>query len=291
MADNVDTESGEVTQKAHVNYDEDDQTTKSYEEESEEESEEEEEGEEVSESKETEKSLSVSDLIKAVDAYEAVEDVLTEVNMSREDCLKGKLDSGTISKAERVELAQIWIGSDEDSDAVEEHLAKSVVTTLEEEGNVEFLDASDFLKSLVSGIDTRMDGVEKEVLRDGVSTRSLMKAQGQLLKGVASVIAQQDEIIKALADRLNIVENAPAARRSVVTNAGSVVDRGLAKSAIGAHTDQLTKSEVGSGLRKLMLKAGSANDEAAMDSIVEATALFEQTGDLPQSVLRAIQKL
>lgn len=244
------------------------------------------------EKKKAKKSMSVSDLLKSVDAYDAVEEALAESGTSRESYLQAKLDSGTISKSERQELGSIWSG-DNSEDGEGEVLSKSVTSHVEDEGNAELIDASDFLKSLVGGIDQRMDKVETEVIRDGRATRELMKAQGALLKGLAGVIAEQDEIIKSLNERVETVETTPAQRRSVSTQSGAVVSRGLAKSAIGETNvgGDMTKSQIKGGLRSLMVHASESQDDAAMDRITHATALFEQTGALPNNMMQAIQQV
>jgi hypothetical protein len=228
--------------------------------------------------------------MKSVEAYDAVEDALTESGPSRETYLQAKYDVGNISKSERAELGRIWNDADDNSDDV---MSKAVIDHIEEtDAHAELVDASDFLKSLVGGIDHRMDRVETEVLRDGRATRQLLKAQGSLLKGMASVISEQDEIIKSLGNRVETVESTPAQRRSITTDNRQVVQRQLAKSVNGGEAfTQLTKGDVKSGLRSLMVHASDSGDNAAMDRITHATALFEQTGDVPENVMQAIRQV
>jgi hypothetical protein len=252
----------------------------------------EEEGEDMEKKKKAKKSgdVSVSDLMKSVEAYTAVEEALSESGNSRESFLQARLDSGTISKSERQELGRLW--ADEDEDDNSEALSKSVADVLgEDEDTSNLVDASDFLKSLVGGIDQRMDAVETEVCRDGRATRELLKAQGSLLKGLCNVIAEQDGIIKGLGDRVETVEGSPAPRRAIQTSTGQVVSRQLAKSVIGESNDDLTKGDIKSGLRTLMIHASEQTDDAAMDRITHATALFEQTGNIPQNVMAAIRQV
>ena len=245
----------------------------------------------MEESAKSKKSMSVSDLMKSVDAYDAIEDALAESGPSRESFLQAKLDAGTLTKSERIELGQIW--ADEDGDDNSERLSKSVVDTLsEDDEHAELVDASDFLKSLVSGIDYRMDKVETEVTRDGRATRQLLKAHGSLLKGLATVIAEQDEIIKSLGGRIEVVESTPAPRRSITTDGGAVKARDMAKSVIGGGSAEgLSKGQIKGGLRTLMMHAADSNDESAMNNITHATALFEQTGSVPENMMTAIQQV
>jgi len=249
-----------------------------------------EEGEQM-ESNEAEKSLSVSDLLKAVEAYEAVEDTLTKSGTNRETFLQARLDSGTITKSEKIELGKIWANEVEVEEAPE--LAKSVTAQVSDDGGNDLIDASDFLKSLVDGIDGRMDKVEGEIVRDGLATRELMKAQGSLLKGLAGVITQQDDLIKSLVDRIEVVEKTPAPKRAVSTSSGAVVGRGLTKSSIGEANaeDILSKGQIHAGLRSLIQKAGQENNEAAMDRVVQETARFEQTGILSPNMMQEIRQI
>ena len=129
-------------------------------------------------------------------------------------------------------------------------------------------------------------------MRDGRATRQLLKAQGSLLKGLAGVIAEQDAIIKSLGERIETVEATPAPRRSVTTDTRQVVGRQLTKSVVGGDaTDRITKGDVKSGLRTLMMHAAEEGDSAAMDRITHATALFEQTGTVPENVMAAISQV
>ena len=242
------------------------------------------------ESKEAEKSVSVADLIKAVNAYEAVEDTLIKSGTNRETFLQARLDSGTITKSERVELGKIWAGQVDET----ETLSKSVNSKVESDGNSELIDASDFLKSIVGGIDSRMDKVEGEILRDGLATRELMKAQGTLLKGLAGVLSEQDDLIKSLVNRLEAVEGSPAPKRSVSTDSGAVAGRGISKSVVGETAPGpvgLTNDQIHGGLRGLMTRAGENKNKEAMDRIVQATALYEQTGNLPDNMMQAIRQI
>jgi len=255
---------------------------------------EEDEDEATDEVEEAEKSMAdvtASDLMKSIESYGAIEDAMATTGESRESYLTARLDSGTISKSERSELGKIWAGIEEEPEAVP--MQKSLASHISEDEDAGHLvDASDFLKSLVQGVDFRMDQVLGEVSRDGRATRELMKAQGGILKSMATVIAEQDSIIKSLTNRVSTVESAPVGRRSVVTERSDVRSRELAKSTVGgvAH-DNLSKSQITNGLRTLMVHAADNSDTAAMDRMTHATALYEQTGSLPNNIAAAIRQV
>ena len=240
---------------------------------------------------EAEKSLRTSDLLKAIAAYEDTEDALTAPrNQSREDYLHARLDAGTISKSERTELGRIWAGELEEEPA---DLQKSLIDTLHEDDNsAHLVDASDFLRTLVKGVDDRMGDVLGSITRDGHATRELMKAQGSLIKSLAAHAAKQDRVIKAMAQRLETVEQAPAPRRAVRARRDRVADRSMQKSVYGGTAqDALSKSDVTNGLRALLMHAVDKNDTTAVQRITQATALFEQTGSIPSHIMDAVRQV
>ena len=231
------------------------------------------------------------DDMKAIDAYQTVEEALDTptANTSREAFLQARLDAGTISKSERVELGRIWT---DETEEVPELLHKSLTETIQEDDNAGHLvDASDFLRTLVKGVDTRMEQVLGEVGRDGRATRELMKAQGSLIKSLAAHAGQQDSVIKAMAERLETVERLPAPRRAVTARPETARAREFAKSAVAEAGDNtLSKSQVADGLRALMIHASESEDQGAMNRIAHATSLYEQTGRLPENVMTAVRR-
>ena len=237
--------------------------------------------------------IEVSDLMKAIDAYSSVEDALTTpTDTSREDFLTARHDAGTISKSERAELGRMWSGAGEE-DEVEAPLQKSLTETLREDDNSGHLvDASDFLRTLVKGVDTRMEQVLGEVNRDGRATRELLKAQGGLIKSLAEHAYQQDALLKAQTDRLEQFENSPAPRRAVTSRADSARQREFAKSGIAESGDNsLNKSQVTDGLRALMIHASESDDTGAMNRIAHATSLYEQTGEMSENIMTAVRQV
>tara|TARA_R110000751_G_scaffold33071_14_gene82613 strand:+ start:6984 stop:8018 length:1035 start_codon:yes stop_codon:yes gene_type:complete len=233
--------------------------------------------------------VSASDLLKSIDAYDATQSALRQGGTSRESYLTAKQDAGTLTKSERRELGRLWAQEDTSH---EEPMHKSLYDIVSDDEDAGALvDASDFLKSMVSGVDTRMTAVADEVGRQGRATRELLKAQGSLVKSLARIVAQQDNVITALGSRLGTVESSPAPRRAISARQNSAQTRVLAKSVAGgaAGSERLSKSQIQSGLRTLMLHASEEQDNPAMDKITHATALYEQTGRIPNNILAAIR--
>jgi hypothetical protein len=242
--------------------------------------------------------IEVTDLMKAIDAYAAVEDAVGgDDGDNREVFLSARLDAGMISKSERAELGRIW--AEVEAAGIEEpepeDIHKSLVDTIEEDDDAsQLVDASDFLRTLVKGVDGRMGQVVTEVSRDGRATRELLKAQGSLIKSLATHATHQDEIIKSMAARLAEVESAPVPRRAITARPEEVNGRGLTKSVGGGtpdRDDNLSKAQVTDALRALMIHAVDSDDGAAVTRLSHATALYEQTGDLPTNVMAAIQQV
>jgi hypothetical protein len=212
---------------------------------------------------------------------------------SRESYLKAKLDSDTITKSEMAELGRLWAGLQDNGPS---ELRKSMRDTIAE-GNDDagsLVDASEFLTGLVKSVDASLERVESEVARDGMATRTLLKAQGGLIKSLAQLVVKQDKVISALGGRLNVVETSPAPRRSV-GNSGRQIERQLAKSATGGadgrDPNALSKSQVHVGLRTLMQKAADARDDQAIDAIAHETARYESSGQLSPNMTAAIRQV
>ena len=244
----------------------------------------------------SEKAIAVGDLMKAIDAYSIVEDAIgpTSSTSNREAVLQARLDAGTISKSERAEIGRIWAGEDDESHEEVEPMRKSLVEALSEDDNsAHLVDASDFLRTLVKGVDDRMGDVLGEVTRDGRATRELMKAQGSLIKSLAHHASEQDRVIQAMAARLETIEHTPAPRRAVSSRRDQVQPRAMQKSVFAGESDgeSMSKSDVTKGLRALLLHAADKGDNSAMSNITHATALYEQTGTLPSNIMDAVRQV
>lgn len=248
-------------------------------------------------SEEAEKSdrTTVRDLLKSLDAYEAVEAALEGGGASRETYLMGRVTSGTISKSERSELSAIWDRRDGGGAAADRgaggDIRKSLADTVEETPDGKrMIDASDFLKSLVDGVDASLDRVEATMSRESAASRQLLKAQGALIKGLAHEVLTIGNVNAALARRLGLVEREPVAPRARTADPRTVVNREIAKGGHGedAPNTELKKSEVVAGLRALVIKADKAGDSLAIDKLADATASFETSGRLAPNIRDAI---
>lgn len=247
--------------------------------------------------------IGAESLRKAMQDYEIVENALNKSGGSRESFLMEKLNAGTITKSEQVELGRLWAHEEEDHVSADP-LVKSVSARMVEEDPdaAGLVDASQFLKSLVDSTNEAIEDVAGRVERESSVTRNFLQSQGRLMKAMASTIADQQELLKGQQDvitemrrRLGILEEEPTVRKSHGTpDPRDVSRRDTSSRGTSGRDDSdttLTKSEVQEGLRQLMVKADEANDSAAIDQLTHATALFESTGKVHPRLARAIQAL
>lgn len=257
-------------------------------------------GEGGDEEEDTEKALiDASDLMKAIGDYEIVEAALNAGPLTREAVLTTKMREGTISKSEQAELGAIWAngGGDDAGDT----LSKSLMDAIEDDDPdaAAMVDASDFLKSLVNGVNETLTDVRDSVLRDSETTRQLLRGQGTLIKSLAGVVASQDEIIKSqnkvmreMGRRLGVLESQPVVRKSQgadprdvqARNPGGDLGRGDGDPA------QLTKSMVFQGINSLLAKAEQAGDDVAIDRLAHASSLLETSGQVAPNILAAVKR-
>lgn len=260
-------------------------------------SEEEDDGEEEEEEGEMSKaSIAASDLVKAMDAYEAVEAAVNEGGTDRESVLTARLREGTITKSEQAELGRMWAGERSSGESMRKSLHDSIED--DDADASDLLDASPFLKSLVDNLDSSLSDIQGNVIRDGNATRSLLKSQGMILKSLAAltveqekVIASQGEMIKSLHARVNDVERQPVVRKSQGVDPRDVTNRDLGNltKSSGAAANSLNKSEILTGLRDLSKAAADANDDSALGRIAHATAMFESTNQIHPQMLAAVR--
>lgn len=234
------------------------------------------------------------DLLKAIQDYEVVEQALTEQDLPRRQQLEAKLEAGTITKAERVELGRLWAGDA----AGEEPLHKSLTDAVtESELSRELYDASEFLQDLVGGIDDALKAFRTALQGEGAKSRELIKAQGQLMRKLAATVAaqgqvvrEQGELVKSLQARLEQFEAQPAGPRALgAIDPRAVRDRAFGKS-LGATGDRLTHSDIIKGFRLMTERAARAGDEQALDRLTHETALYESTRRLSPTAEAAIRK-
>ena len=232
--------------------------------------------------------VDADELMKAIDAYETVSDALVEAGGSRESFLHSKMKNGTISKSEQVELGRLWSGDDGSSG---EPMRKSLSEYIEEDdNNAQLINASDFLKSMVEGVEGGLNDLSIVIERESGVTRNLLSAQGTLIKSVATVIRGQQIVIDEMGRRLGVVEGQPFVRKSRGADPRDVHPRPQNSGGRGdAGQNQLTKAEVVVGLRRLIKKADKASDSAAMDQIIHATALFENSGEIKPNMIAAVR--
>jgi len=265
---------------------------------------------EEEEEEDTEKAeINTADLVKSLEAFDTIDEALAGSG-GRRDFLESRLHAGTISDLEKAELGRIWTGGN-DLNKSDHRAATTPRTSItdriaaDSDVNAELINGNDFLKSLVEGVETSMDLLHREHLSDSEATRQLIKAQGGLLRGLvqhnielSDALSKSMSVIDRLGKRLDDVEKTPAQRRAVGTHSrGAVLDRDLAKGGAGGgdlrtpinNGNDLTKSQVATGIRSLLAKAEARGDNAAIDRLVHAGALLESGAVLPANVEEAIR--
>lgn len=249
------------------------------------------EGDEDDEDDDAEKGgIEVPDLVKSLQDYEAVEAAI--LPPSRRDQLRDKLVKGTITPEEEREYGGLLSGS---SVPTGDLFSKSLVEETEEADTHGLVDANPLLKSLLEGIDSRIETMTEAVHGNGRQAQQLIKAQGQLIKALVGAQVQQQEINKALTARLGLVERTPNAPRAVSTRPEAVRNRDINKGGAGgageAGGQTLTKSQIRSGLQLLTKSAADKGDDAAVEQLGHAMALVENGHALPPQVLASLRQL
>ncbi len=255
-----------------------------------------------------EKSVGLADLRKGIEAFDGVQaaaQVATGGN--RETFLSARLSSGTITKSERAELGRIWAGTEPaaQTDAAGRPLRKSLVEYLDPEDQ-EVVNGAPLLKSLLGGVNERLDAITTRTEAGAEATRQLVLAQGQLLKSACGALIQMDEqlrkrddIIKALGERLGTVESTPVPKRALSTPLNKGQPRPLARptgggnpgNGGGAGGTDLSKAQVVRGLHQLVKAAGDGNDFATAQKLTSECADFERTGRLSAGTKAAVEAI
>ena len=239
--------------------------------------------------------IDANDLLKAIGDFETVTTALTTSGGSRESILTDKFKDGTISKSESQELGRLMAGETDTGDLLNKSLTDRIEDADPDASGL--IDASDFLKSLVHETNEALSDIGAVVERDGRTTRTLLAGQGALLKATAQVLSGQNNLLKSqqvvineMGRRLGVLEGEPVVRKSQGVDPRDTRPRQPGQGGgRGASPDALNKSQVQQGLRGLMVKAAAANDDASIDKLSHATALYESTGQVHPNIAGAIR--
>jgi hypothetical protein len=257
-----------------------------------------------------EKGMGLGDLRKSLRAYNAVDSAArVAVGGSMETYLKARLDAGTITKSERAELGKLWAGLTDNKpvDAGGRPLRKALTEYLDPEDQ-QVVNAAPLLKSLIGGLQDRLDTIANRSEVGTESLRQLVIAEGQLVKSLCGAVLEmgdqltrRDRVIKALETRLGIVEATPAAPRAVRSGgtqgapgrplAKSVQGGGGARPEPGAGGTDLKKSQVVRAFHTLVKAAGEGNDYGTANRLTEECAAFERGGKLTPGTRAAIEAI
>lgn len=255
-----------------------------------------------------EKGLKLEDLRKGIKAFDDVSKAAqVAVGGSRETYLKARLDSGRITKSERAELGRIWAGTAENPnvDGAGRPLRKALTEYMDPEDR-EVVNAAPLLKSLVDGLQDRLDTIQNRSDAGNESLRQLVVAEGQLVKSLCgavldmgAMLSRRDRVIKSLEERLGIVEKTPAPARAVRSaGARGAAPAPINKSTTGARSnggsggagggDNLQKSQVVRAFHTLVKGASDGNDFETAGRLTQECAAYERTGHLNPGTKAAV---
>lgn len=240
-----------------------------------------------------------STLRKSIEAFNDVVkgDEGATGGVSRETFLHARLTAGTITKSERRELGRLWSGEAEDTQVAPtgQPLRKSLTEYLED-GDRDAVDAMPILKGLFDGIGDKLDALEKSHATDARGTRELIKSLGAVLVETAAIneqlnarVERQDKVIKALGERLGMVEKSPVAPRAVTKSEGVQRPLGGTAGAGSAAAPQLQKSQVLHGLRKLVKGAFDNGDQDEVSRLSGVVANYEINNRITDGDLAAVR--
>jgi hypothetical protein len=286
------------TQKSVAKAEEEDEKEEGEEEEEEGEEEEEkrakkaegeEDGEDMKKKKACKSDIAESDLMKALDVLEATA-AGADGPVDRRAELAAKLADGTIEKAEQQELVQLLGGTAEPEG---EDLDKSFKELFANDDQLkQDYEISPFIERhsqlIAEGLDFLRTSMEKSSERQSSFNAALAKSFrniGQTVLEQADLIKSQQTQIRALSERLGVVESTPMPRKSV---SGT---RALAKSFDGGQAgDALSREQILEGMERLMQKSRNNNFMAPCGEPLErAVALYETTGHISKSMLGDIK--
>jgi len=249
-------------------------------------------GDKDEEGEDEEKSLvNADDLMKAMDTLEAIaEGASIPVTRDRRAELAEKLAEGSLSKGEMRELHELTKSEEsETEDTAEEPLAKSYQEQFAEEPMMaEGYDVSPFLERqsqlLAASLDQIQERMAKSLEGQNENSRAFNIGLAKSLRGMAQLSKSQTSLIKALAERLEVVENQPLPRR------GHSNVRTFSKSMageVGAGDEGLTRVQVLDTLEAMAMKMDYAPCGVRL---TDAVAEVEGGGDLRKSLMNDVVK-
>jgi len=235
--------------------------------------------------------IGADELMKAMDVLESTaEGVGGEPDRRAE--LATKVADGTISKAERSELFELLGGRPESEveGEGEVEVNKSFQQLFASDDQLaKDYEVSTFIERhsqlVAESLDSLREGLSKSATEQQVFNRALAKS----FRGIGSVIADQQEMIKslaeqnsALAERLGVVERAPNQRK------GLTGARPMQKSFAGGQpaAGGLSEAQITEGLNQIMVKSRSNNFIAPCgEPIDRAITMYETERKITRGML------
>lgn len=274
--------------------------------------EDEEEGDEMEAGKACKKGgeIETADLMKSLHTLEAVAagSAIPATVDRRAELAKG-LEAGTLTQDEMVELADLMKASVDDLEDIEaveplEPLQKGgdeleddleVLEAMEKSYQEQFADAeadegtydvSPFLERLHQQTAAALDQIQGNLMKamgsQGSNQRNFNVQLAKSLQGMAQLATDQGELIKSLAQRLEVVENQPMPRRGV-TNLQQL-QKSIPNEA-GGGGNGLDRNQILDALEKMAMRMEVAPCGERLD---RAVAMYETSGQLSKSLYQDV---
>lgn len=241
------------------------------------------------------------ELIKSLETLESIaQGSSVAAPAERREELGRKLAAGTLSKSEMQELGELM-----KADALaEDELAKSDDEELDylDDEDISFqksfsedpelsegYEVSNFLERHSQMTAAALDQVQGtlskslEIHRDRATAFNTQLAKS--LRGMAELAQRQDSIIKSMAARLEVVENAPLPRRGVTSQA-QVLHKSMGASEVGGAGQTLSKSDLGDTLEQMAMRGIQSTPSG--HRVDMAMAMLEQGGQIAKSLYNDI---
>jgi hypothetical protein len=217
------------------------------------------------------KSFDADDLIKSLETLEAISQGSTvQAPAERRAELAGKLEDGTLSKSEMIELSELMkasVGGAPDEEALaksdaevadaEEEIDKSFQEEFADEMSEDY-EVSDFLERhsqlTASALDRVQDRLGKSLEAHRDRSQAFNTQLAKSLMGMAQLSQRQESLIKSLTARLEHVENTPVPRRGVSTQREAVLAKSMPGEIGAGEAAGLTGNQVMDALEQMAMR-------------------------------------
>lgn len=229
--------------------------------------------------------LSEEDLVKGLNRLD--EFVTSNDAGSRKEQLLSKAMSEELDDTERGELFQLMGGADVDDEGRGEEIVKSFS---DNDNMQQAFEVSDFLRE-------QHDELTKSLALLADYQERAEQRQHEFNIALARTVSDTGKLVKAMSERLGVIERQPAREpKSVRTRQDQVLRKsfedGQPQEPAGDGEKRLSRGSILKGLEGLMVKSmGNGNDGLADcgEDISVAVATFEQTSQISKPLLAEVR--